>query len=72
MSTKSAIKLIRFLERVWMIIGVTAFAIGTYETFTIGFGESYIFFIFTGVAAILYTLRRKQRTRMEQESENGE
>ncbi|MBL4657255.1 MAG: hypothetical protein JKX73_04590 [Flavobacteriales bacterium] len=70
MSNKKAIKFIRFLENAWIVVGVTTAGIGIYETFRLGIEESYMFFIFSLLAGILYSLRRKQRTRMEEESED--
>ena len=69
-SNKKAIKFIRFLENAWIVVGVTTAGIGIYETFRPGIEESYMFFIFSLLAGILYSLRRKQRTRMEEESED--
>jgi len=72
MSDKSAIRVIRILERVWAIIGLTCLSIGAYETHRLGFQESYIFFIFALVSGIVFWLRRRRRTRIEEESKNGE
>ena len=68
MANKKAIKFIRFLERVWMVIGFGSIAVGIYETFTVGIEISYMFFIIALVSGILYSLRRIQRTRMEKQS----
>jgi len=70
MSNERAIKFIRFLERVWLVIGLTSLVVGIYETITLGIATSYMFFMFTIIAGILYTLRKRQRIRMEEETEN--
>lgn len=69
-SNKSAIKFIRFLEYAWIIIGMTTAAIGIYETVNMGIEQSYMFFVFSAVSGILYTIRRKQRIRMEEEGKD--
>ncbi|MBL4733981.1 MAG: hypothetical protein JKY18_01335 [Flavobacteriales bacterium] len=68
MSNKKAIKFIRFLENVWMVVAITTAAIGVYETISLGIVHSYMFFMFSIVAGILYTLRRRQRIGMEEET----
>jgi len=69
MASKNSTKAIRILEIVWLVIAVIAILIGTYETLNAGIGESYIFFIFTVIAGIMHTIRKRQRKRMESEGD---
>jgi len=72
MSDNSAIRVIRILERIWAIIALTCLAIGAFETYRLGFEHSYIFFIFTLISGIIFWLRRRRRTLIEEDSKNGE
>ena len=54
-------KILRILELSWLAIAVISMLIGAYVYNTQGFGEAKWFFIFTLVAGIMYSVRRKQR-----------
>jgi hypothetical protein len=53
--------MIRFLEICWLVIAIGAAFTGIYHTVTRGFSESYVFFIIAFIAAIFFSIRRKQR-----------
>lgn len=59
------IKMIRFLEKMWLMIGILTVLIAIYMFF-FGTGEDSLYFLlFSGVAFILYFLRRRQRQGFE-------
>lgn len=59
-------KVIRFLELMWLVIAVCCLVIGTYKFFTVpDFTDALFFYVFCGLAVILYFLRRRQRKSME-------
>jgi len=64
--------MIRALEIFWLIVVIVSILIGVYETIGNGFGESYIFFIITFVAGIMYSLRRWQRISNTKEEKSDE
>ncbi len=70
MATLKEIRIIKILEIAWLVIAIASIIFGAYETITSGIGESYLFFIFTVIAGIMYGMRRKQRERLQDESEN--
>jgi len=70
MASNRQLKLIGFLEKFWMVIGLLSLLFGAYETVNVGINNAYIFFIFTFVSGIFYMLRKKQRMRMEGKSKN--
>ncbi|HBF88383.1 MAG TPA: hypothetical protein DDX39_07035 [Bacteroidales bacterium] len=46
------------VEIVWLIISIISFLIAIYETYLAGISESYMFFIVTIVALIMFLFRR--------------
>ena len=70
MNSNKQLKLIRFLELFWLVIALFSLVFGAYETIKVGINHSYIFFVFTFIAGILFILRKKQRVRMEEKSKN--
>ena len=58
----------KILEIAWLLIAIASMILGVYETITSGIGESYLFFIFTAVASVIYGMRRRQRERLQDES----
>ncbi len=57
--------MLRALEITWLIIAVASIVIGMYVSVTKGFGEGYVFYIFTAVGGLMYYVRRKQRLAWE-------
>ncbi|MCD4832769.1 MAG: hypothetical protein K8R31_03165 [Bacteroidales bacterium] len=54
-------KLARSLEILWIITSVFCLFAAIHQTYYEGFSKSYIFFIFSFVAFIMYLLRRQIR-----------
>jgi len=60
-------RVIRFLELMWMVIALCCAVIGTYKLFTNpDYVDALFFYVFGGLAVILYFLRRRQRRNMEE------
>ena len=68
MSDKNAIRVIKILERVWAIIGLTCLSIGLWETYRVGIQDSYFFLILALVSGVIWWLRRRRRINIEEES----
>jgi len=68
LATPKEITIIKILEIAWLLIAIASVILGVYETITSGIGESYLFFIFTAVAGVIYGMRRRQRERLQDES----
>lgn len=54
-------KLSRSLEVIWVITSILCLFAAIHQTYYEGFSKSYIFFIFSFVAFIMYLLRRQIR-----------
>ena len=54
-------KLARSLEFLWVVTSVLCLFAAIHQTYYEGFSKSYIFFIFSFVAFIMYLLRRQIR-----------
>jgi hypothetical membrane protein len=57
--------MIRFLELAWLAIACVSALMGIYQTVTAGFQQGLWFFIFTFVASIMYSIRRNQRIKID-------
>ena len=58
--------MLRILEMSWLIISVSTGMISAYQFFTDGWQSAIWMLAITGVALLMYTVRKKQRIRMEQ------
>ncbi|MDD2279095.1 MAG: hypothetical protein PHD06_01650 [Bacteroidales bacterium] len=54
-------KLAVVLEIIWLILAFICVGFGIYITVKVGFNQSYMFFILSVVALLMYTLRRHKR-----------
>jgi hypothetical protein len=57
--------MLRTLEIIWLIVAIVSMVLGIYISITKGFGEGYIFYIFTVVGGLMYYVRHKQRISWE-------
>lgn len=57
--------MLRILELAWLVIAILAAIIAVYQSKVLGLENSWYFFIFTFVAAVMYTIRRRQRIKHE-------
>jgi len=58
------LKAIKILEITWFVIAIGSFALGLFDYFSTQ-NSGIAFFIFSGIAGIMFFLRRKQRKKME-------
>lgn len=63
-------KFARTLEFLWIITSVLCLVAGIHQTYYEGFSKSYLFFIFSFVAFIMYLLRKEIR-KSKKENSNG-
>jgi membrane protein implicated in regulation of membrane protease activity len=49
------------LEAIWLVLALLCMAIGIHSTIKIGIAQSYMFFILSAVAVLMYLLRRYRR-----------
>lgn len=63
-------KFARVLEILWIIISVLCLFAGIHQTYFEGFSKSYLFFIFSFIAFIMYLLRKEIR-KSKKENSNG-
>jgi uncharacterized membrane protein len=64
--------MLRVLELAWLVIALGSLTFGIWKTSTEGFNEGVWFFIFTLIAAIMYTIRRRQRISFDRQKEKGD
>lgn len=55
------IKIIKFLEKMWLVLAILTFAIGLYWTFQNSTYDALFFFGFSAFSVFLFMMRRKQR-----------
>jgi len=66
------IKVIKFMEKMWMMLSILTFLIAIYFSIKNGVFDALYFYGFSVVAGLLFLMRRKQRRFHEkQESENS-
>ncbi len=58
-------------EVLWLITAILCFIAAIHQTYREGFSESYILFIFTVLAVIMYLLRRYLRINKKSDQPNG-
>jgi hypothetical protein len=58
-------------EVLWLITAMLCFFAAIHQTYREGFSESYILFIFTALAVIMYLLRRYLRVNKKSDQANG-
>ena len=59
--------MLRILEIAWLVIAIGSLFFGIWKTMEDGFSEGVWFFIFTLIASIMYTIRRRQRISFDKE-----
>lgn len=61
------LKVVRFLELMWFMIGILCIAMAVYKYFTTTKDHVYFFLAFSGFSFFLFFLRKRQRKRMQKE-----
>ncbi len=64
-------KKINSLEILWFATAILCFIAAIHQTYREGFSKSYILFIFTVMAVIMYLLRRYMRINKKTDEPNG-
>lgn len=64
--------MIKFLERMWLMVAIVCFVLATYKIFFVTLEDGLYFYMFTILAVVLWLLRRRMRIRMENYQVNGE
>ena len=63
------IKVIKFMEKAWLVIAVATFLIALYWSIQSSFYDALYFYGFSLIAVFLFIMRRKQRMFHEREVE---
>lgn len=58
-------KVVRFLELMWLVMAILCFCIGTYHVIFTLIEDALFFYVFGGLALLLFFLRRRQRKSIE-------
>ena len=61
------LKVVRFLELMWIVIAVASLVIGTVHLFRTSVDDALFFYFLAIVAVGLFYIRRKHRKKLEQE-----
>jgi bacteriorhodopsin len=64
-------KLSKALEIIWLVTSLICIITGIHQTIYEGISKSYLFFIFSFVAFVMYLLRKQIRKSNKSESTNG-
>ena len=51
----------RILEYMWLVVAIIALGIAIKETLNVGFVDSLLYYLFSGIASFFYFLRIKER-----------
>ena len=60
-------KVIIFLEKMWMVVAISCVIIAAYLGISGMIEDAYYFLMFSGLATVLFFLRRRTRKRMEED-----
>jgi len=58
-------KVVRFLQYFWLTIAVISFCLATYHLMFTGIADSLFFYFFTGMALLLFFVRKRQLKRFD-------
>lgn len=58
-------KVVRFLQYMWLVIAIISFLVATYHLIYTAIEDAMYFYIFAGLATILYIVRKRQLKRFE-------
>ena len=58
-------KVVRFLQYMWLIIAIISCCIAIYHLIYTGVTDALFFFFFTGMAALLFYVRKRQLKRFQ-------
>jgi len=58
-------KVVRFLQYMWLVVAVISFGIATYHLIVWDVTGALFFYFFTGMATLLYIIRKRQLKRFQ-------
>ena len=58
-------KVVRFLQYFWLTVAVISFGMAVYHLIFTGVSDSLFFFFFTGMALLLFYVRKRQLKRFD-------
>ncbi len=58
------VKLVRFLQYMWLVIAIVSFLIATYHLIFTGVVDAVYFYFFAGLAMLLFYVRKRQLKRL--------
>jgi hypothetical protein len=65
------LKVVRFLELMWLVIAIISVLIGTFHLIYTGMVDGLFFYVFAGLATLLFYVRKRQRKNIQKNtSEN--
>jgi len=66
------IKVIKFMEKAWLMLSILTFLIAIYQTFKNSVYDALYFYAFSVIAIFLFMMRRRQRMFHEREQKRKE
>jgi len=60
------LKIIRFLELMWLVVAIISAIIATYHLFATTLQDALFFYFFAAAACVLFFLRKRQRSKLEE------
>lgn len=58
-------KVVRFLQYMWLVMAIISFLVATYHLIYTALEDALYFYIFSGIATILYFVRKNQLKRFD-------
>jgi len=62
-------KFSKILEVLWLIVSIMCLSAGIHQTINEGISKSYVFFIFSFIAFIMYSIRKQVRKTQKENSD---
>lgn len=59
------LKVVKFLQMMWLVIAIVAFCIATYHLFFTGTKDALFFYFFSGFSFLLFYIRKRQLKRLQ-------
>ena len=59
------LKVVKFLQIMWLVIAIITFLVATYHLIFTSTEDAIFFYVFSGVALILYIVRKRQLKRLQ-------
>lgn len=59
------LKVVKFLQMMWLVIAIVAFCIATYHLFFTALKDAMFFYFFSGFSLLLFYIRKRQLKRLQ-------